>query len=98
MMTRMRWIDKRREFSSQRLDLFAGKDTDTGDVSVFSVKLDLFVAQSVRLPIFFGDRLRKQITNGSVMTRQIFDHQPLFARILSVSTTLSRMALSAAPA
>src|SRR6185503_10032945 len=97
-MTGMGRIDKRCEFSSQRLDLFVIQDADTGEVSVFSVKLDLLVAQSIRLPILSGDRFWRQSTDGSVITRQVVDHQPLFARILRVITTLSRMALSAAPA
>ena len=70
----MRRIDKRCELLSQRVDLFVIQDADTGEVSVFSVKLDLLIAQSIRLPLFSRDRFRKQITDRSVIERQVFDH------------------------
>ena len=90
-------IDKRCELLSQRIDLFVVQDADTGYVSVFSVKLDLLVAESIRLPLVSGDRFRKQITNRMVIEREVFDHQPLLARTCKVSTTLSRIALLGAP-
>src|SRR5689334_9901175 len=47
LVTGLRRIDKGREFVAQRLELFVAQHPDAGDISVFAVKLDLLVAESI---------------------------------------------------
>src|SRR5690242_14771811 len=72
-MTRMRRLDQRREFPTQRVELVVAQHPDAGDIPVFAVKLDLFVAEPITRPVIGG---RKQAGNRVVITRQVFGHQP----------------------
>jgi hypothetical protein len=63
----MRGIDKRRYFSSQRLDLFVIQDADASEVPVFSVKTNLRFAQPVRLPVLTRNWFWKQIAHRTMI-------------------------------
>lgn len=66
--------EERFEFLAQLLDLCRFQDPNAGDIAMFVVVGDLFVAESVAFPRFFGRKTREEVRNRTTIARKINGH------------------------